>query len=164
MRRFSAVLSTLVLLVLCLCSCSFAEEDGSLVSGDYTYRLQTDGSAILTEYRGSSEYLVVPDHFGEAPVKAIGANAFSHNTSILILELPETLESIGDYAFLYCSSLSYLNLPDSVREIGRNPFAGCESLSDIELSSDHAYLALRDGVLYSLADSLAQQTFLIMKV
>ena len=51
MKRIPAVLLVLVLVFLCLFSAA-AESETDLKSGDYSYRLQPDGTAVIT--RGGS--------------------------------------------------------------------------------------------------------------
>ena len=151
MKRLLAWIWLPVLLFLCLFSSAAAEGEDQLTSGDFTYRLREDGTAVLTGYTGNSGDLVIPVQLNGAAVTVIGAEAFKGNTALMTVTLPETLIEIGDYAFFRCENLSYVNLPAGIRELGRNPFASC-SLDCLHLDPGHPALALEDGVLYSLPD------------
>ena len=153
MKKVPAILLAAAMLLLCLFSCSFAEEKDVLVSGNYRYRLQEDGTALLLEYTGEGDYLEIPAQLGGAALTVIGPNAFKSCNSLVYVDIPSSVTEVGDYAFFYCRNLSIVNLPDSIRTIGRNPFAACESLSTINISKNHPSLSLQDGVLFSLEDS-----------
>ena len=151
MKSLLASMLVPVFLFLCLFSLASAESEEWLVSGDFTYRVQADGTAVLTGYTGKKEDLVIPARLNGMAVTAIGAEAFKGKTALMTVTLPETIIEIGDYAFFRCENLTYVNLPAGIREIGRNPFASC-SLDCLDLAPGHPSLALEDGVLYSLPD------------
>ena len=54
--------------------------------------------------------------------------------------------------FTGCESLASITIPDSVTSIGINPFGCCKKLIDIRVSSNHPYLEVVDGVLFSKPD------------
>ena len=85
-------------------------------------------------------------------ISVIGDNAFYFCKSLRSIALPDSITSIGRLAFVSCSSLTSITLPDSVMRVEANPFLGCEELSSIHVSSDHNYLAVIDGVLFSKPD------------
>lgn len=89
-------------------------------------------------------------------VKTIGVSAFENCTSLVNIEIPDSVEkidkrafygclaltgvtipdsvtSIGDYAFSYCSSVANITVPDSVHSIGKGAFEGCSKLAAITL-------------------------------
>ena len=153
---------TVFLLVCALCFltvfCAGSAEDanGNLVSGNYQYMIQDDGTAVITGYEGKTpETLTIPDSLDGIQVTAIGSGAFQWQKTLMKVAVPEGVVSLGDHAFLYCDNLSSVTLPDSLKDIGRNPFAACPVLSvaNIVLSADHPYLKVEEGVLYSLADN-----------
>ena len=152
MKRYPALLLVLALLFLCLFSGASADQEGDLAYGDLVYRLQPDGTVVITGCTGKNGDLSIPAKIAGAPVTAIAPEAFKSNSALSRVELPDSLVEIGDYAFFYCRNLSFINLPDSVRVVGRNPFAACEVLSEIHISKNHPYLTLQDNVLYSLED------------
>ena len=151
MKRIPAVLLALILVFLCLFSAA-AESETDLKSGDYSYRLLPDGTAMITRYKGDGEDLFIPSELDGIPVTAIGAEAFKSRNTLMYVSLPDSITEIGDSAFMTCGNLMLINIPDAVKRIGRNPFAGCSSLSDIDISKDHPLLSLQDGVLFSKPD------------
>ncbi len=59
--------------------------------------------------------------------EAVSDYAFAQS-SIVTVNIPESVVSVGKYCFAYCSSLVYATLPDSVTEISDNIFFHCTSL------------------------------------
>ena len=151
LKRIPAGLLVLVLVFLCLFSAA-AESETDLKSGDYLYRIQADGTAMITRYKGDGEDLFVPSELGGVPVTVIGPEVFKSKKTLMYVTLPDSITEIGDSAFMTCGNLMLINIPDAVKRIGRNPFAGCASLSDIDVSKDHPLLTLQDGVLFSRTD------------
>ena len=73
--------------VLFLCSSIFAVSAeslsaGELVSGDYGYSFNEDGTAVITRYSGKQNALTVPKTLEGVPVTAIGPNAFQANDAL----------------------------------------------------------------------------------
>lgn len=82
---------------------------------------------VLTKYRGTDAEIVVPEG-----VTQIGT-AFSENTTITSIILPDSLLYIEENAFSGCSALTKIVLPDSLEYISKNSFSGCSSLTEINL-------------------------------
>ena len=66
-------------------------------------------------------------------VKEIAWNAFSGCTALETVTIKEgsKLTAIGQQAFLGCTSLVNINLPDSITHMGDDVFNGCTALTDI---------------------------------
>lgn len=65
-------------------------------------------------------------------VKAIGYSAFTRNTALTALTLPDTLQTIDQYAFNGCANLGgSITVAASVTSIGANAFGGCEKLENV---------------------------------
>ena len=60
--------------------------------------------------------------------------AFSGNTELTGIKLPNSIVSLGENAFSGCSSLVSISGLDNITELGVACFAGCVSLNKIELS------------------------------
>ncbi len=88
------------------------------------------------------------DRFTEAVPKCV----LQGHHELEDIEIRDGVKAIGDLAFRNCSNLTRVTIPDSVEEIGNNPFAGCRKLTEIDISPDHSYLEIVDGVLFSKAD------------
>ncbi len=120
-------------LILALCMTWFAAaeeiERETYVPEHYEYTLLEDDTAEIIDYNGDESNLVIPDQLDGYPVTAV-----------------------GDWAFSNCVSLTSVTIPDGVTKIGSNPFEDCMSLTDINVSPDHPYLAIIDGVLFSKPD------------
>ncbi len=99
----------------------------SIVVDDYFDYGITGGKAYITAYKGLSPIVVIPEEIDGAPVVSVCA-AFSENTKLTHIVLPDSLEEIGDYAFESCSRLVNLTIPDNVTSIGSYAFYRCDSL------------------------------------
>ena len=67
--------------------------------------------------------LIIPDTLSGYPVTSIGDYAFSNETSITSIIIPNTVTRIGNEAFNGCTSLTSITIPDSVMRIGYRAFA-----------------------------------------
>ena len=90
----------------------------------------------------------------EAPVNAIGDNAFSGCNTLTSIDLPEGLTSIGESAFYYCTGLTSLTIPSTVTSLGyRVPgderhlrvFGPCRGNADDEFAPEWLPEPFRDG-------------------
>ena len=144
------------LLIICLLSASLpanAEyEQKEYESGGYTYRIQEDGTAEIQHYKGGEETLSIPHYLDGRKVTSIGSFSFYNNIGIIDVIIPEGVTSIGDFAFAWSPGLRSVTIPNSVKELGSNPFMRCMSLRNIDISSDHPYLTITDGVLFNKLD------------
>ncbi len=105
---------------------------------DYEYDLDDNEEATITGYTGSNTVLAIPSYIDGYKVTAIGASAFSHNTEIVSITIPEGVTNIGQSAFSYCSGLISVVIPESVTTLGGNAFLSCTSLTEIALPSQLA--------------------------
>lgn len=83
----------------------------------------------LDDYSGTD--IVIEKSYGGLPVKEIADGAFSYNTDITSIKLPEGLNSIGENAFTCCSSLVSVTLPSTLLYVGDNAFEGCFKLVEV---------------------------------
>jgi len=83
---------------------------------DFEFRFDGE-SVVITKYIGNSDKVGVPAKIQGKPVVGIGDKAFSNNSDIEEIALPETLEFIGMHAFLHCQKLSKINMPQSLKII-----------------------------------------------
>ncbi|MCI8785135.1 MAG: leucine-rich repeat protein [Eubacterium sp.] len=72
--------------------------------------------------------------FGGCEVTAIAEHAFSGNTDIRKISLPDTITEIGAGAFRGCTNLESIEIPGSVEKIESETFRGCENLTDVVLT------------------------------
>ena len=81
MKRYPALLLVLALLFLCLFSGASADQEGDLAYGDLVYRLQPDGTVVITGCTGKNGDLSIPAKIAGAPVTAIAPEAFKSNSA-----------------------------------------------------------------------------------
>lgn len=111
------------------------------------YKKREDGTLEITNYKGSSTEVVIPDKIGKAAVSAIGEDAFSCSEfkksvnkevrkSITSVVVPEGITEIGAAAFFGCESLRSVSLPSTLKTIGAVAFRNCKSLEAIEIPKE----------------------------
>lgn len=112
------------------------EEDCSSVD-DFKYSVDsTTNEVTITGYTGSNQYITIPSKIEGNPVTKIGDSAFYGKTSLISIELPESVAYIGKASFRECSNLIEIIIPDSVVSIGEYAFYSCSNLSNIDLPSN----------------------------
>ena len=79
------------------------------------------------------------------PLTKINAQAFSNQSTLTSINLPERLNSIGDDAFRGCSGLISITIPHNVTSIGTSAFNACSSLMSIVVDSDNTQYDSRDN-------------------
>lgn len=119
-------------------------------SGDFTYKLNDDGSAIITRYSGSAAALTIPSSLDGHTVKQIDSYAFEKNTTLTSVSIPETVTELEYYAFKGCTSLTAVTIPSgltSAGSLGSGAFSGCSALTTVQFGSGLASIpeALFEG-------------------
>lgn len=119
-------------------------------SGDFTYELNDDGSAIITQYSGSAAALTIPSSLDGHTVKQIGSYAFEKNTTLTSVSIPETVTELEYYAFKGCTSLTAVTIPSGLTSAGslsNGAFSGCSALTTVQFGSGLASIpeALFEG-------------------
>ncbi len=84
-----------------------------------TYTIGDDGNVTITGYKGSPDYVSIPDTIEGKDVTAIGNGAFEGCTS---------LRDVADF-------------PSSMKYIGSRAFANCPKLTSVIISDKDAYVA-----------------------
>lgn len=164
MKRFtSIILSIAMLLSMSLLSATFVSAATSGSCGDGVFWSFDDG-ALTVSGEGTMGYYSVPSvpWYGlradivkvtvENGVRGISANAFYGCSSLLSLELADSVSSIGDFAFCGCESLTAVTLPDGLKSIGTNAFENCSSLAELTIGRE---IELIEDSAFEGCDSLA---------
>ncbi|MCQ2408797.1 MAG: leucine-rich repeat protein [Oscillospiraceae bacterium] len=101
------------------------------VQSDY-YFSDYGGGCIITGLKNNMGDLNIPEYIGDKQVLAIGDNAFSGNTGIRSVSMPDSIETVGADAFADCSNLSSVRFSRNLRRIG--DYAFCNTgLYELEL-------------------------------
>ena len=80
------------------------QDDGETkVEGDFSYRVQEDGTIEILEYLGTSKAVKVPDTVEGMEVTRIGNQAF-YDSTVETITIPDSITSIG-YSAFYGSEL-----------------------------------------------------------
>ena len=113
----------------------------------------------VTGYNGNADNVVIPKTYRGIPVKIIKDSAFSFQTRIKSVTIPDSVTSIGqeafvgctglmsvtigngvtsigDYAFNDCTGLTSIAIPDGVTSIGWSAFKGCTGLTSITIPNN----------------------------
>ena len=104
-------------------------------SGDYDYKILSDGTAEITKYNGSGKTLVIPSTLGGRKVTSIGSSAFEITVGLKSVTIPNGVTSIGYRAFSNCTSLTSVSVPGSVTTIDTCAFSSCSDLENISIPS-----------------------------
>ena len=105
----------------------------------WRYEELADGTAIITEYGGAAEELIIPGMMGETPVSAIADGVFSLKRKLQSVTIPEGVVSIGTKAFSSCDSLLRVQLPKSLESLGNRAFSNCKGLKSIVLPENETF-------------------------
>ena len=129
----------------------------------FAYKVLDDGTAEITGYKGKRRHVIIPETIDGYTVTSVGDSAFSNNSRIRFVDLPDTLRSIGSSAFsptglinvmlndgletigsgaFYETELARVTLPDSVISVGSSAFSNCAKLSLVNISENSALEAI----------------------
>ena len=111
-----------------------------------------DKTAILTSCLDTGADISIPSYLkgcyipgigklDDYKVISIGDGAFKTKTSMITIEIPETIESIGEKTFLNCTKLEKIEIPESVNSIGSNSFTNCSKLKEIYIYNPDCNIA-----------------------
>ncbi|GMH60865.1 hypothetical protein TrLO_g13635 [Triparma laevis f. longispina] len=82
-------------------------------------------------------------------VESIGVGAFAGCTSLTNIYFPKTLKLIGKWAFSRCSSLENIDLfHTNLQELGSYAFGSCSNLTSATIPDSLPVLGLRQSVFY----------------
>ncbi len=106
---------------------------GKKVDSGHVYTLAENGREYIFHYNGNDEKVVVLDEFNNLPVTQIADHAFSGNSKVKEIILPECITTIGKYAFSGCTNLKNINAPESLKTIEEYAFFRCVSLTSFTI-------------------------------
>ena len=106
-----------------------------LASAQLTYTTN-NANITITGYTGSPTDVTIPSAINGYPVTRIGESAFSFQSSLTNVTIPNSIISIGNYAFEDCRGLTSITIPDSVTSLGIRVLAFCHSLKNVALGNN----------------------------
>ena len=146
MRRITATLLILAMLLVCLPLQAFAVEvAGGTCGENLTWSLTDDGILTISgngamedyqgalaapwgEYQEQTKKIVV-----EEGVTYLGDYAFAWHDYVTEMELPDSLTATGDYIFQSCDNLMNVDFPAGDVAFGYGAFSECISLKSITI-------------------------------
>ncbi len=102
---------------------NFAVENNALYSADKT-------TLIYRPALSGGDQFIVNDNVIE-----LSPFAFSNNTKLKSIVLPQSLKKIGEYCFDYCTALEEIDIPDKTQALGKYAFNYCSSLKRLTLGN-----------------------------
>jgi hypothetical protein len=132
----------------------------------WSYEKLSDGTLLITSYKGTETNVVIPSVIGKTAVTVIGNEAFSASSfgrkasnyeirkKITSIIIPEGVKEIWSWAFSCCESLVTVTLPDTLKTISNYAFSSCEKLKDISIPKG---IKTIDPSAFSGCDSLKDE-------
>ena len=102
---------------------------------EYNYEVKNH-EIMISEYSGSSPYVIVPSEVDGNKVKVIGYNTYAYNIFISHVRISENIREIKGCSFWYCTSLETVYIPASLEKIEEYAFYNCTSLVHIYFEAD----------------------------
>jgi len=112
----------------------------------FLHQIGYDGNTTITAYVGTGSDVVIPNQIAGRLVTVIGDEAFSDNSQLMSVVIPEGVFSIGKAAFQNCLNLASVSLPSTLRVIGENAFNSCAKLEKIVIPNK--VTAIADGTFF----------------
>ena len=132
MKKTASILLVIMLIISAI-PFGAAAASGNHSEAFFGYTLQ-DGEASIIRINGNLQGDVeIPSSLGGYPVTEISFNAFSGQTQITSISIPESVEEIQNSAFEGCVALKSVSLPDNLKEINSSAFYRCTALESISL-------------------------------
>lgn len=156
-RVLALMMAFLLLFALTACLGQPPVEEVTVVAenrlfGDMLYTSYSDGTAVLTGYRGEATELRLPDSVDGLTLVGIADQAFIGCETLTTLMTGETLSRIGNEAFYGCSRLETVEIGSNVTEVGYYAFEETPWMEAMETD----FVVVGDGVLikYRGSDSM----------
>ena len=118
----------------------------------YRYNEGLQGYEV-SGYTGNGKDLSIPSLYRGVAVKSIGDSAFRSCSSLISIEIPNSVTSIGKGAFSECRSLTSIEIPNSVTSIGYSAFMYCTNLTSV-IFEENSKLTHIDSWAFEYCSSL----------
>ncbi len=124
-------------------------------SGDYEYKLFSDGTAIITKYNGSDTEINIPSELDGKTVTCVGELVFASCKSLTSVTIPGSVKRLEDFAFCDCSNLTSVTINNGLEKIYAEVFKNCDSLTDIVIPENVTKI---EGAAFSSCEKLKSIT------
>lgn len=121
-QKINIILITLFILIL-------IPSVKAATSGDYTYKLASDGTAIITKYTGTEKNVIVPSKIDGYDVITIRTHTFLDNSKIEKVTFSEGIKKIEAYSFANCKNITKVIFPYSTTYISDYFYKQCPKIS-----------------------------------
>ena len=117
--------------------------------GHFVYEVNPNYTVKISEYTGPGGNVVIPAVIEGKTVNSIGRYAFSGDTNLLNITIPNSVLYIEEHAFDYCTGLRHVAIPASVTSLGYRVFSSCTRLTNITVAATNPAYSSPDGVLFN---------------
>ena len=118
---------------------------GEVVADGITYRIDENGAMVAAAETSLTEANIpsaVEFEGNQYAVTKINDKAFSDNTNLTAVTLPESVVTLGSDAFSGCQSLKTIKIPSKVTAIPDRCFVSCSSLENVTIPEGVTTLGL----------------------
>lgn len=113
---------------------TFKTEPSFTASAGLEFTLNEDGNGYsVSQGLCHDTSVIIPGYYNGKLVTTIRENAFSGNTYLKTILIPDSVTNIEKHAFQGCSCLTNVTLTRYLKKLGSGAFTGCCALSCIDL-------------------------------
>jgi len=113
----------------------------SVTSGNYQYDNLSNGTISICGYTGNEETITVPSTIDGKNVTVIGIMAFTNNSTVKKIILPEGIVKLDAYAFDGCPNLTTVKMPSTLNNISNIFKNACPKLTNYTIPSSLTQLS-----------------------
>ena len=99
---------------------------------DFKYRDKSNGEAVIKEYTGDDQIVVIPNEIDGKKVVDFG-KTFTNNKDIVAIKIGDNIEEVAEGALTNCDNLKYIVFGKNVKTIN-NGLLGGQKIEQVELN------------------------------
>ena len=157
MKKIIKIEVLLIVMFLLIQAILINKSYASVTSGNYQYDNLSNGTISICGYTGNEETITVPSTIDGKNVTVIGIMAFTENSSVKKIILPEGIVKLDAYAFDMCPNLTSVKMPSTLNNISNIFKNGCPKLTDYTIPSSLTLLS--DGSYRKIASMNTSGTY-----